>query len=83
MPVSSFSPPNLPAGWVRFGDSYINLNMVPRVDFSTVAGVRVAQVHYQTNACDTTSSPDQVANVEATLAANSADLTATPADIIP
>lgn len=66
---------SLPAGWVKFGNHYVNLNLVPRIDFDPVN--QVAVLHYQENQCDTTAISTTVANLQTLLNANSVDVTPT------
>ncbi len=64
----------LPPGWVKFGNHYINLNLVPRIDFDPVN--QVAVLHYQENQCDTTATPGRRReNLQTLLNVSSVDVT--------
>jgi hypothetical protein len=65
----------LPPGWVKFGNHYVNLNLVPRIDFDPVN--QVAVLHYQENQCDTTATPTAVTNLQTLLNVSSIDVTTT------
>ena len=63
----------LPPGWVKFGNHYLNLNLVPRIDFDPVN--KVAVLHYQENQCDTTTNTVVVSNLQTLLNVSSVDVT--------